>query len=95
MIREKQQDNLTWERTKAKIAKWKQDLLAEKKTAEISPQTSNFATRISSEEPVIRKMVLEPSGFASFNKDLEDEIDMTNLKDCVLVEYHSYLNIFS
>ena len=40
-------------------------------------------------------MAPEPSGFASFDEDLEEEIDTTNLKDRVLAEYHSYLDIFS
>ena len=84
MIREKQQDDLAWEKTKAIIAGWKQDLLAEKKTAKMTLNMFDFTTRIRSEEPVIRKVALEPSGFASF--DPEDEIDTTNLKDCVLAE---------
>ena len=40
-------------------------------------------------------MAPEPSGFTSFDEDLEEEIDTTNLKDRVPAEYHSYLNIYS
>ena len=47
------------------------------------------------EEPVIRKVAPEPSGFASFDEDLEKEIDMTDLKNWVPSVYHSYLDIFS
>ncbi|ETW78210.1 hypothetical protein HETIRDRAFT_454228 [Heterobasidion irregulare TC 32-1] len=46
-------------------------------------------------EPVIRKLAPEPSGFASFDQDLEDEIIITNLKERVPKAYHEFLDIFS
>ena len=58
-------------------------------------EQSNLLERICEEELVIRKVAPEPSGFASFDEDLEDEIDMTNLKNHVLSIYHPYLDIFS
>ena len=47
------------------------------------------------EEPVIRKVAPKPSSLASFDKDLKEEIDMTNLKDCVPKIHYAYLDIFS
>ncbi|ETW86535.1 hypothetical protein HETIRDRAFT_447253 [Heterobasidion irregulare TC 32-1] len=47
------------------------------------------------EEPVIRKLAPEPSGFASFDQDLEDEIVVTNLKERVPKAHHEFLDIFS
>ena len=47
------------------------------------------------QEAVIRKVAPEPSGLASFDEDLEEEIDMTNLKEHVPKAHHAYLNIFS
>ena len=37
----------------------------------------------------------KPFGFASFDKDLKEEINMTNLKEWVLEEYYNYLDIFN
>ena len=95
MLEDKYQSQLTWERTKTKIAGWKQTSLVTEVTTRIAPTMSNFSARLSKKEPIIRKVALEPSGFTSINKDLEKEIDMTNLKNQVPAEYHSYLNIFS
>ena len=36
---------------------------------------------VNKEEPVIRKVAPEPTGLASFDEDLEEEIDVTHLKD--------------
>ena len=47
------------------------------------------------QDAVIWKVVPEPSGLASFDEDLEEEIDMTNLKEHVPKAHHAYLNIFS
>ena len=47
------------------------------------------------QEAVIRKVAPEPSGLASFDEDLEEEIDTTNLKEHVPKAHHAYLNIFS
>ena len=47
------------------------------------------------QEAVIRKVAPEPSGLASFDEDLEEEIDMTNLKERVPKAHHAYLDIFS
>ena len=47
------------------------------------------------EEPVIRKVAPEPSGLASFDEDLEEEIDTTKLKEYVPKAHHAYLDIFS
>ena len=55
---------------------------------------SDFFVGTPKEEPVIRKVAPEPSSLASFDQDLEKEINMTNLKDCVPKAYHTYLNIF-
>ena len=38
---------------------------------------SNFSARIHKKEPVIRKMAPKPFSFASFDEDLEEEIDTT------------------
>ncbi|ETW81478.1 hypothetical protein HETIRDRAFT_317583 [Heterobasidion irregulare TC 32-1] len=46
-------------------------------------------------DPVIRKLAPEPSGFASFDQDLEDEIIVTNLKERVPKAHHEFLDIFS
>lgn len=61
----------------------------------MTPTTFDFIARPRKEEPVIRKVALELLGFASFDEDLEEEIDTTNLKERVPTEYHSYLDIFS
>ena len=95
MLEDKHQLNLAWERTKAKIAGWKQTNPIIEETTEATHTKFNFSVKLSGEEPVIRKVVPEPSGFTSFDKDLEEEIDMTNLKEQVPVEYHSYRDIFS
>ena len=47
------------------------------------------------QEAVIRKVAPEPSGLASFDEDLEEEIDTTNLKERVPKAHHAYLDIFS
>ena len=47
------------------------------------------------QEAVIRKVAPEPSSLASFDEDLEEEIDMTNLKECVHKVHHTYFDIFS
>ena len=47
------------------------------------------------QEAVIRKVAPEPSSLASFDKDLEEEIDTTNLKERVPKAHHAYLDIFS
>ena len=47
------------------------------------------------QDAVIRKVAPEPSGLASFNEDLKEEIDMTNLKKHVPKAHHAYLDIFS
>ena len=47
------------------------------------------------QDTVIRKVAPEPSGLTSFDKDLEEEIDMTNLKERVPKAHYAYLNIFS
>lgn len=47
------------------------------------------------EEPVIWKLAPKPSGFASFDQDLEDEIVVTNLKERVPKVHHEFLDIFS
>ena len=95
MLEDRHQSQLAWEKAKTKITGWKQTSLVIKETTEATPNKFDFSTRLSKKEPIIRKVAPEPSGFTSFDKDLEEEIDMTNLKDRVLVEYHSYLNIFS
>ena len=41
----------------------------------------DLPVQVNREEPVIRKVALEPTGLASFDEDLEEEIDVTNLKD--------------
>lgn len=57
--------------------------------------SSDPLTKTWEEKPVIRKVALEPSSLASFNEDLEEEIDTTNLKNCVPKAYHAYFDIFS
>ena len=47
------------------------------------------------QEAVIRKVALEPSGLASFDEDLKEEINTTNLKERVPKAHHAYLDIFS
>ena len=47
------------------------------------------------QDTVIRKVAPEPSGFASFDEDLEEEVDTTNLKERVPKAHHTYLDIFS
>ena len=47
------------------------------------------------QEAVIRKVAPEPSSLASFDEDLEEEIDMTNLKEHVPKAHQAYLDIFS
>ena len=47
------------------------------------------------QEAIIRKVAPEPSGLASFDEDLEEEIDTTNLKERVPKAHHAYLDIFS
>ena len=51
--------------------------------------------RLEEQEAVIRKVAPEPSGLASFDEDLKEEIDMTNLKERVPKVHHAYLDIFS
>ena len=65
------------------------------KVAEKVHTQSDLPTRIREEEPVIRKVASKPSSLASFNEDLEKEIDTTNLKGHIPKEHHAYLNIFS
>ena len=55
----------------------------------------DLPVQVNKEEPVIRKVAPEPTGLASFDEDLEEEIDVTNLKDHVPSPYHEYLDIFS
>ena len=95
MLEEEHQSQQAWERTKTKIARWKQTNPVAEGTTGTTPTTFDFVARPYKEEPVIRKVALEPLGFASFDEDFEEEINMTNLKECVLTEYHSYLDIFS
>lgn len=75
------------------VAKWKEERQhteqkeaeheALGKAAKKAQKQSDLPTRICTEEPVIRKVAPELSGFASFDEDLEKEIDMTNLKNWV------------
>ena len=56
---------------------------------------TNLFARTHEEESVIGRVASKPSSFASFNKDLKEEINMNNLRDCVPKEYHAYFDIFS
>ncbi|ETW86445.1 hypothetical protein HETIRDRAFT_447215 [Heterobasidion irregulare TC 32-1] len=77
----------------------------EKRKAQIKPSLSpnegepdlpdKPSGKQATEGPVIRKLAPEPSGFASFDQDLEDEIVITNLKERVPKAHHEFLDIFS
>ena len=47
------------------------------------------------QDAVIRKVAPEPSSLASFDEDLKEEIDTTDLKGHVPKAQHAYLDIFS
>ena len=47
------------------------------------------------QDAVIRKVAPEPSSLASFDEDLKEEIDTTDLKGHVPKAHHAYLDIFS
>ena len=67
-------------------------------TPKVHLSPNNFKEReqhLEEQEAIIRKVAPEPSSLASFNEDLEKEIDMTNLKECVPKAHHAYLDIFS
>lgn len=70
-------------------------MVIKKEVTKETQRLTDFSTRICEEEPVIRKVAPKPSGFTSFDEDLEEEIDTTNLTECILEEYHAYLDIFS
>ena len=77
------------------MAEW---VIPYKAAPKVHTSSDNFEEReqhLEEQEAVIRKVAPEPSSLASFNEDLEGEIDTTNLKERVPKAHHSYLNIFS
>ena len=87
LVAERENSQYTWRKT----TEW---VTPSKATPKVHT-LSNLFIGNPEEEPVIRKVAPKPSGLASFDKDLEKEINMTNLKDCVPKMHHTYLNIFS
>ena len=71
------------------------DILADVERRQLGQHKFDLPVQVNKEEPVIRKVAPEPTGLASFDEDLEEEIDITHLKDRVPSPYHEYLNIFS
>ena len=103
-MEQKKQWTLAKERLKTLVAERKDHQYTQRRTIEqvtlakdtpkAHTQSDLFVTTLE-EEPVIRKVALEPSSLTSFDEDLEEEINTTNLKYCVSKAYHTYLNIFS
>ena len=91
LIAEREDSQRTWCRT----AEW---IIPHKDTPKAHTSSDAFEEReqhLKEQEAVIRKVAPEPSSLASFDEDLEEEIDTTNLKERVPKVHHAYLNIFS
>ena len=103
-MEQKKQRHLIKERLEALVAEvenhqyiWRRitKLVTPTQDAPKAHTPSDLSARTCEEGPVIRKVAPESSGLASFNEDLREEINTTNLKDCVPKAHHPYLNIFS
>ena len=69
-----------------------------KDTPKAYTSSNDFEEReqhLKEQDAVIRKVAPEPSSLASFDEDLKEEIDTTDLKGHVPKAHHAYLDIFS